>query len=45
MMKVAKFAGERWNRTARKAAKAQAAADRAEVAALRVDVEKLKKAK
>ena len=44
-MKVAKFAGERWNRAKRDEAKAAVAAERAEIRALREDVEKLKKEK
>lgn len=42
-MKIPRFAGERWNRAAHDAAKAEAAAAKAELKTLMADVEKLKK--
>ncbi len=49
-MKIAKFAGERWNKAGRDAAKAEAAGAKSEMQALRqelttakADIEKLKK--
>lgn len=44
-MKILRFKGERWNRAAREAAKEEADAAKAELKALRSEVEQLKKGK